>query len=65
MIHLGSSALASQVDIILMSQSSMVSPFMLEDQEGHKTDRVKYVNGKLKGLRIKMLTDVKREICER
>ncbi|KAK7900982.1 hypothetical protein LTR67_003268 [Exophiala xenobiotica] len=38
---------------------------VLEDRPGHKADIVKYVNSKLKGLRSRMLNDVKSEICER
>ncbi|OAP57597.1 hypothetical protein AYL99_08335 [Fonsecaea erecta] len=38
---------------------------VLEHQEGHQNDIVKYVNGKLKGTHGRLLDDVKKEICQR
>ncbi|KIW88608.1 uncharacterized protein Z519_10654 [Cladophialophora bantiana CBS 173.52] len=38
---------------------------VLEDQEGHQDDIIKYVNSKLKVTRSKLFDEVKREICER
>jgi hypothetical protein len=38
---------------------------VLEYQAGHKDDIAKYVNGKLKGVRSKILEQVKEEICAR
>jgi ankyrin repeat protein len=38
---------------------------VLEDQEEHDDDIAKYVDGKFKGVRSKILAQVKREICDR